>query len=125
MLDDKPAFLLRDMDGKFPKEFDAVFKAAGVEVMPVGPRAPNLNAFAERFVLSIKSECLDHFMVFGEEHLRYLVEQFTIHYLEERPHQGLENSLITAPSADPDTTGAIVCQERMGGLLKHYYRQAA
>jgi putative transposase len=124
-LDEQPPFLLRDMDGKFPKEFDAVFKQAGVEVIPVGPRAPNLNAFAERFVLSIKSECLDHFVVFGEQHLRHLIDEYVIHYLEVRPHQGLENSLITEPSEAPDTASPVICQERLGGLLKHFYRRAA
>jgi len=66
---DRPQFLLRDHDTKFVKEFDGILESEGIEVKALGPRAPNLNAFAERWVQSVKQECLDHFVVFGESHL--------------------------------------------------------
>lgn len=105
-------------------EFDAILQSDGLEVVAVGPRAPNLNAHAERWVLSIKSECLDHFVVFGEDHLRYIVKEYLAHYNGERPHQGVGNVPLT--SSPPDTSwGEVVCVERLGGLLRHYHRVAA
>lgn len=97
----KPTHLIRDLDSKFTPAFDAAIKAAGVTVVPVGPSAPNLNAFAERFVLSIKAECLDHFIVFGEAHLRYLMQENLTHYLTERPHQSKDNKPLTGDPAPP------------------------
>lgn len=117
--------LIRDFDSKFTQAFDALLEAEGIESVKVGPAAPNLNAFAERFVLSIKSECLDHFVVFGEEHLRYLIDEYVAHYLTERAHQGVGNVPLTINAGDPPTEGEVVCKERLGGLLKHYERKAA
>ena len=93
--------------------------------MKVGPAAPNLNGYAERFVLSIKSECLDHFVVLGEEHLRYLIDEYLAHYLTERAHQGVGNAPLKICPCDPPTEGEVVCKERLGGLLRHYERKAA
>src|SRR5450631_3829225 len=109
-----PTHLVRDFDAKFTKEFDALLKAEGIEPVKVGPAAPNLNAYAERFVLSIKSECLDHFIVFGEDHLRHLIAEYLAHYLEERPHQGVGNAPLKITSDDPPTKGEVVCHERLG-----------
>jgi putative transposase len=121
----KPQFLLRDFDSKYTPAFDALLEADGMEIVPVGPRAPNLNAHAERWVLSVKSECLDHFIVFGETHLHYLIDEYVDYYNECRPHQGIGNELLTGilspPITDPPAAG-IVCDERLGGLLKHYRR---
>jgi transposase InsO family protein len=83
-----------------------------------------LNAFAERFVESVKSEGLDRMVLLGEAHLRTAVREFVHHYHDERPHQGLGNELI-APQTTVIGTGQIKCRERLGGLLKFYYRQAA
>ena len=91
----KPECLIRDYDSKFGTQFDEVMRGENVEVIKVGPRAPNLNAHAERFVLSIKSECLDHFTVFGEKHLRHLLSEYLTHYHEECPHQGTGNMPLT------------------------------
>ncbi|HEX7507279.1 MAG TPA: integrase core domain-containing protein, partial [Polyangia bacterium] len=88
-------------------------------------RSPNLNAFAERFVLSIKSECLDRLVPLGEAHLRRAVLEYTHHYREERNHQGLDNDLIDGSHKDAAGTGAVVCRERLGGLLNFYHREAA
>jgi transposase InsO family protein len=83
-----------------------------------------LNAFAERFVGSVKSECLDRIVPLGEQHLRAAVRAFTDHFHEERPHQGLSNELI-APKTALWGPGPLRCRERLGGVLKFYYRDAA
>jgi putative transposase len=87
----KPAHLLRDNDTKYTQEFDAVLEAEGIAVHRITPVSPNLNAYAERFVQSIKRECLDHFLVFGEGHLRHLCTEYLAHYHQERPYQALNN----------------------------------
>jgi transposase InsO family protein len=83
-----------------------------------------LNAFAERFVGSIKSECVNRIVPLGETHLRGAIRAFMTHYHEERPHQGLDNQLIS-PATPASGTGPIRCRERLGGLLKFYDREAA
>jgi len=109
---------------------------AKIEVKRIAFRAPNTNAFVERFIQTIQQECLDHFMVFGEAHLNLLVREFLEHYRTERPHQGKENAVLTFPKdeppkeqrkrSNPDTSGfgALKCRERLGGLLKSYERAA-
>ena len=85
-------------------------------------RAPNCNAFAERFVLSIKSECLNRMIFFGEFSMRRAINAYMEHYHTERAHQGLGNERITRPQAIG--TGEVECSERLGGMLKHYRRAA-
>ena len=89
------------------------------------PRSPNLKAYAERFVRTIKESCLDRMILFGEDALRKSVQEFTAHYHLERNHQGLSNRLIIRPSAEPVMTGAIQQRQRLGGMLNYYYRDAA
>lgn len=94
--------------------------------MKMPKQSPNLNAFSERFVQSIQVECLDKMILFGEKHLRYVVDQYAVQYYNhERPHQGLGNQLIVRPAKDPPDQGRIRCRQRLGGLLKSYYRKAA
>ena len=81
--------VMRDRDGKFVSDFNSILKASGARIMPVAHRAPNQNAFVERWIQSIGQECLDHFIVFGEDHLNYLVSQYVEYFSTERPHQGL------------------------------------
>jgi len=123
-----PRYLIRDHDSKFTQEFDQILEGGGTKVLKVGPFAPNLNAHAERFVLTVQSECLDHFMVFGEAHLRHILTEFLEHYHEERPHQGRDNVPLTASAATPDapvpSPRQVACRKRLGGLLRHYYRRA-
>lgn len=89
-------------------------------------RSPNLNACVDRFVPSIQQECLDHFLILGEKHLDYLVREYVEHSHVERPHQGLENRLISRePPMVLDWNGELRCRTRLGGLLKHYHRVAA
>jgi putative transposase len=125
---DRPTLLLRDHDGWFSESFDAILATDGVAVKAVGPLAPNLNAFAERWVQSVKQEVLDHFVVFGEEHLRLLLREYETFYNERRPHQSLGNAPPNAPASPPSASLAladVACDERLGGLLKHYHRRAA
>jgi putative transposase len=125
----KPRMLLRDHDSKFVPEFDQVFESDGIEVNAVGPLAPNMNPHAERWVQAVKQECLAHFVIFGEAHLRHLLTEFLTYYHQERPHQALGNvPPCGSPSVATDlpVTGTdIVCEERLGGLLKHYRRKPA
>jgi transposase InsO family protein len=94
-------------------------------VVRLPPRSSDLNAFAERFVLSIKSECLDRIVPMGERHLRRAVAEFVAHYHRERNHQGLKNRLIETAPEPANTNGRIVRRERLGGLLNFYSRIAA
>jgi transposase InsO family protein len=87
--------------------------------------SPNLNAYAERFVLSIKSECLNKLMLLGERHLRRAVKEFVEHYHLERNHQGLDSRLLTAPTESRNNNVPVTRRERLGGLLSYYYRRAA
>ncbi len=120
-------YLLHDRDTKFSSGFDMIFRAAGIEPLALPPQSPNLNAFAERFVRSIKSECLDRMIFFGEAPLRHAVTQYIEHYHSERPHQGKQNRLLFPALTDTDypRDGPVQCRERLGGLLKFYYKEAA
>ncbi len=89
------------------------------------PRSPDLNAYAERFVRSIKSECLDRLIIIGERHLRTAISEYVEHYHAERNHQGLENALIAPVSAVGELSGPVLRRERLGGMLNHYHRKAA
>ncbi len=114
-------YLVHDRDRLYTKAFMDMLHAAGVETIKSMPLAPNFSPFIERFVRSIKSECLERMLIFGEAHLKYCIEQYVQHYHQERPHQGLGNEII---SPQRQGTGQIECQERLGGLLK-FYRKAA
>jgi putative transposase len=98
-------------------------QGAGVTSVRLPPRSPNLNAFAERFVLSIKSECLSRLVILDERHLRRAIAEYIEHDHHERTHQGLGNRLIE--DVPEPASGRVVQRERLGGLLEHYYREAA
>src|SRR5262249_13718447 len=124
----KPAFLIRDLDSKFVREFDAVLEGYSIEILRVGPRKPNLNPHAERFVQTVRRECLDQFVIFGEPHLRHLLKVFLDYYHGLRPHQGIGNVPPSGPPlAEPIDVvpAAVECREMLGGLLKSYHRMAA
>ena len=96
--------------------------------MRIPAQSPNCNPHAERFVRTVRSECLDHFVIFGERHLRHLIRQFIEHYLSERYHQGIGSQLIRPtmlPSNDNGGAGSIKRRSRLGGLLNYYHRDAA
>jgi len=118
-------YLLLDRDTKFTDEFQEILDTADVQPVKLPPRSPNLNAHMERFMRSIKEECLDRMIFFGESSLRNAVREYLAHYHAERNHQGLENDLIDPGEEISRTEGAIQCRERLGGMLKHYHRSAA
>jgi transposase InsO family protein len=118
-------YLIHDRDPLFTRTFGELLKSCDVKTVKLPVRSPNLNAYAERFVSSIKSECLAQIIPLGEHHLRKAVREYTQHYHVERNHQGLNNELIEKPSDEPNVDGAVECQERLGGILKYYYRRAA
>jgi hypothetical protein len=94
-----------------------------VRVVQTPIQAPNANAYAELFVHSIREECLDRLILFGGRRLRHAVEQFVVHYHGERNHQGFGNDLI-APESRQNGGTHLCCRERLGGLLRYYYRAA-
>ena len=122
-------YLLHDRDPLFTDAFSAVLRAAGVKCLKLPARSPNLNAFSERFVLSIKSECLSKLVPLGERHLRLAISEFVEHYHLERNHQGLDNRLITtvavAANENDDPAAPVARRERLGGILNYYYCRAA
>ncbi len=105
-----------------PIEF---LRPTGVEPIRLPPKSPNLNAYAERFVRSIKEECLDQMVIFGERRLREVIDEYMEHYHRERPHQGIGNVLIQPSNAPVAARGVIECRARLGGLLRSYHRGAA
>ena len=120
-------YVLHDRDTKFCALFRDTVAAAGVKCLALPARSPNLNAFAERWVRSVKEECLSRLILFGERSLWRALTQFTEHYHAERNHQGKSN-LLLFPSAEPRPSrrgASIGCRERLGGLLNYYYRRAA
>ena len=116
--------LIHDRDPLFTKKFSETLRASGVRALKLPKRAPNLNPYSERYVLSIKSECLDKMVLFSEKQVRYVIEQYNAHYLTERPHRVLGHRVIE-PEIPPPSEGPVLCRERLGGLLKTYYRKAA
>jgi transposase InsO family protein len=118
-------YLIHDRDPLFTAEFLQIVRTIGVQSVKLPPDSPNLNAFAERFVRTIKESCLDRMILIGEGSLRRAIHEFVAHYHHERNHQGLGNRLIVEEEPCADRTGAIQCRQRAGGMLKYYYREAA
>jgi transposase InsO family protein len=118
-------FIIIDRDRKYCDAFRALLLNSGIEPPRLPPRSPNLNAWIERFVRSIEEECLRKMIFFGERSLRRAVTQYLAHYHAERNHQGLDNRLIDPSENVGDSNGDVQCRERLGGMLRYYYRQAA
>jgi putative transposase len=124
--------VMHDRDTKFTASFDDALKGAGMCVQKAAYRSPNTVAFVERFIQTLGQECLDHFIVFGERHLNHLCSVFLDYYHRRRPHQGKENELLVAkrsekrkPTREVINLADVRCEQQLGGLLKHYYREAA
>ena len=117
-------YLIIDRDPRFTKEFRSILNVSGVKIIRTPPRSPNLNAYAERFVRSIKEECLARMIFFSEQQLRTAVSEYVEHYHRERNHQGLENRLIEPAAGAASGAGKVVRESRLGGLLNHYRRAA-
>ena len=117
-------YLIIDRDTKYSEQFRRLIGDSGTKVIRLPPKSPNLNAYAERFVRSIKDECLDRMIFVGQASLRRAVAEYMDHYHTERNHQGLENRLII-PAATQANAGAVCRNARLGGTLNFYYREAA
>lgn len=132
-----PRLLIRDRDSKFgggagvrrEGGFDDRLGAAGVSVLRLPVASPNLNAYAERFIQTLQRECLDRFIVLGTSHLDYLVREYADYYNRQRPHSGIQFRAPCGPSppaaSDPPRPADVRCRQRLGGVVKHFYRSAA
>jgi len=116
--------LILDRDTKYCESFQQILQTAGVKIVRCPPRVPQCNAHAERFVRSIKEECLSRLIFLSAQHLRSTIALYADHYRHRRNHQGIENKLIEPPEFLPKV-GRIRCQKQLGGMLNYYYRQAA
>jgi transposase InsO family protein len=118
-------FLIRDRDGKFTAAFDGVFSGNGTRVIKTPVRAPRANSFAERFVGTLRRECLDHVLILGEWHLRSVLAEYARHYNGHRPHQGLQQEPpLCQPGRLVDITDRIERRQVLGGLISEYHRAA-
>jgi transposase InsO family protein len=115
--------LICDRDSKWSDGFQELFEEVGIHVVQTPYRAPNCNAHAERFVRSIKEECLHRVIPLGERHVRHAIDEFVMHYHHERNHQGIGNELIDGVAL-AQTGGVVGCRQRLGGFLRYYYRAA-
>jgi transposase InsO family protein len=118
-------YIILDRDPLYTKAFRAFLENSGVKVVRLPPKSPDLNPHAERFVLSIKAECLERVVLLGEWHLRRAIKAYMEHYHRERPHQGTGNRLIDGRTLAANDDGQVQCRERLGGLLRYYHREAA
>jgi putative transposase len=120
-------YLLHDRDTKFCASLRELIESGGVETIRLPARSPNLNSFAERWVRSVREECLSKLILFGERSLRRALQHYVAHYHEERNHQGKENLILFPLKREGarDRKAAVRCRERLGGLLKYYERDAA
>jgi transposase InsO family protein len=118
-------FLLHDRDAKFCSAFRSILLDLGLQPLRLPARSPNLNAFAERWVRSVKQECLSKLILFSEASLKRVLADYLAHYHAERNHQGKQNVLLFPAPADSSPRGSpVVCKQRLGGLLKYYTRAA-
>ncbi len=121
----KKELLILDRDSKYSSAFRDLLKDSPIAVVQLPPRSPNLNAYAERFVRSIKDECLNRMIFFGERSLRKATREYAAHYHRERNHQGIDNRLIEPGDHRRSAISAIECVQRLGGMLRFYHRAAA
>jgi transposase InsO family protein len=117
-------YLLHDGDTKFCAGFRSILRDGGVEPLRLPPRSPNLNAHAERWVRSVKEECLSRLILFGEASLRRALNEYVAHFHSERNHQGKGNILLFPQPGDTRKAGPVECSQRLGGLLRYYGRAA-
>jgi hypothetical protein len=117
--------VLLDRGPLFTPDFRTMMRnSCHIQPKQLPARSPNLNAHIERCIRSIREECLDRVIPLGESHLRLLLREYLEHYHAERPHQGLDGAIIE-PEGDNAGQGRVVRRHRLGGLLSHYYREAA
>jgi putative transposase len=117
-------YLIRDHDTKFTDAFDTVFDAEGIEIVDIPYQAPNANAVAERWVRSVREECLDKLIILDARHLRRVLTEYVAHYNARRPHQSLAQD--SPCGLGPLTSkGRIRYRTVLGGIIRDYYREAA
>ncbi len=119
-----PGFLIHDRDAKFPFAFDTVFASEGLEVVRTPYRAPTANAYAERWVRSVRAECLDRLLIINEAHLRRILTDYVAHYNRARPHQGI-GQRAPIPFDERSWHGLVRRRDVLGGLIHEYDREAA
>jgi putative transposase len=117
-------FLIHDHDTKFSAAFDQVFVSEGVEIVLTPYQAPKANAFAERWVRTVRTECLAQLLIWNERHLRRVLAEYVTYYNKRRPHQGLDQQSPVRREPEP-REGKIVHRNVLGGILRDYYREAA
>jgi putative transposase len=116
--------VIHDRDAKFSEAFNTVFRAEGAHVILTPFRAPNANAFAERWVRTVRQECLDKLLIANQTHLRSVLRDYVTYYNEARPHQGLAQQL-PFPCRLPSTEGPVRCRAVLDSILHDYHREAA
>ena len=118
-------FLIRDRDAKYSDPFDEVFRSEGIRIVKTPVRAPKANAVAERFVRTVRSECLDWLLILNRRHLEHVLRVYAEHYNRQRPHRALA---LRPPNgraeASLPASGEIQRRDRLGGLIHEYYRAA-
>jgi putative transposase len=118
-------FLVRDRAGQFTASFDAVLASAGIQAVKIPPRSPRANAYAERFVLTARTEVTDRMLIFGERHLRRVLAEYARHYNGQRPHRGRQ---LRPPRPDHPVADfsqkRIKCRPVLGGRISEYERAA-
>jgi hypothetical protein len=118
-------YLLHDRDTKYTQSFRAIIASGRVKPLVLPARSPNLNAYAERWVRSVKEECLCKVVLFGERSLRRALSEYVEHFHAERNHQGKGNVLLFPRDTEIHRAGPVQCRERLGGLLRYYHQEAA
>jgi len=118
-------FLIRDNDKKYTEPFDTVFRSEGLKVIRTPYQAPNANAYAERWVRTVREECLNKILIINQAHLRRVMAEFVTYHNTARPHQGLEQQIPLPRPTPPASTGPVCCRTVLGGIIHDYYREAA
>jgi transposase InsO family protein len=118
-------YLLHDRDTKYTASFRGIIASGDVEALVLPARSPNLNAYAERWVRSVKEECLSKIVLFGERSLRRALSEYVEHFHAERNHQGKDNVLLCPRDTDHHRARPVQCRDRLGGLLRYYHQEAA
>ncbi len=117
-------YLIRDHDSKFTQSIETVFEASGIEIVNIPYQATNANAVAERWVRSVREECLDRLIILNTRHCRRILQEYTTYYYERRPHQSLQQDSPLGLESGA-VQGPIRCRHVLGGIIRDYYREAA